>query len=191
MRKPLAVTITLAATLLAAGCASQQAATVVDGPQYDGWRGSKQPEQVRPDIYPDGAVPSAEPVIREGRYRIVSTRPSAEQKDLLAQIIRYENKGGINVTVKTAMDYVTARSGYSLCSATTHTHVNTLYSLPLPDAHHNLGPMTLRNALQVLAGPAYSVEVDELTRGICFKVRDDYNLPVPLSLTKSTAPAVE
>ena len=52
------------------GCASNQpqsTVTYIPG-------GAKNPEQLSPDIYPKGAFSEPEPVIREGRYRIVSTR---------------------------------------------------------------------------------------------------------------------
>ena len=152
-----------------AGCASNQpqsTITYIPG-------GSKNPEQLSPDIYPKGAFSEPEPVIREGRYRIVSTRPSAEQRDLLAQIIQFQTTNP-HTNVKTALNQVTAGSGYSLCTATPGSEIDTLYKLPLPKAHQNIGPITLRNALQVLAGPAYQVEVDEARRGVCFKVRPDY-----------------
>ena len=181
----LAVTVCLAAGL-AAGCATQTESTA---PLYDSRYGAKQPEQVTPDLYLDGAQPSPEPVIRDGRYRIVSTRPSAEQKDLLAQIVIFEASSP-NLTVKNALDQVTARSGYRLCPALTHERIKTLYNLPLPEAHEKIGPMTLRNSLQILAGPAYSVEVNELSRWICFKTRDDYNSPVRLSPASETLPAI-
>ena len=151
------------------GCASNQpesSITYVPG-------GFKNPEQLSPDIYPKGAFSEPEPVIREGRYRIVSTRPSAEQRDLLAQIIQFQATNP-HTNVKTALTHVTAGSGYSLCKAAHGSAVETLYKLPLPKAHQNIGPVTLRNALQVLVGPAYLVEVDEARRGVCFKVRPDY-----------------
>lgn len=135
--------------------------------------GPKNPEQLTPDIYPKGAFSEPEPVIREGRYRIVSTRPSAEQRDLLAQIIQFQTTNP-SATVKSALIDVTRGSGYRLCKAVPGTAIETLYTLPLPKAHRNIGPVTLRNALQVLAGPAYLVEVDEARRGVCFKVRSDY-----------------
>ena len=151
------------------GCASNQpqsTITYIPG-------GSKNPEQLSPDIYSKGAFSEPEPVIREGRYRIVSTRPSAEQRDLLAQIIQFQTTNP-HTNVKTALNQVAAGSGYSLCTATPGSAIDTLYKLPLPKAHQNIGPVTLRNALQVLAGPAYQVEVDEARRGVCFKVRPDY-----------------
>ncbi|HHW2894027.1 TPA: integrating conjugative element protein pill, pfgi-1, partial [Pseudomonas aeruginosa] len=48
-----------------------------------------------------------------------------------------------------------------------------LYSLPLPLAHQRLGPMTLRDALLTLAGPAWALHADDQTRQICFIRADD------------------
>ena len=64
------------------------------------------------------------------------------------------------------MQYVMSRSGYSLCPAEAG-HVNILYTRPLPAAQYKLGPMTLRNTLQV-SGPAWQVKVDEVARQVCF-----------------------
>ena len=44
----------------------------------------------------------------------------------------------------------------------------TLYALPLPAAHLRLGPLMLRDALLTLAGPAWELSVDDLTRQVCF-----------------------
>ncbi len=63
--------------------------------------------------------------------------------------------------------------------------------------------MTLRNTLQVLAGPAWQVKVDEVNRQVCYVLRPGYQLPTPASpagklyadksqvsaSTNSTAPA--
>ncbi|MCO1988059.1 pilus assembly protein PilL, partial [Pseudomonas aeruginosa] len=68
------------------------------------------------------------------------------------------------------------RSGYSLCPAEAG-HVNILYTRPLPAAQYKLGPMTLRNTLQVLSGPAWQVKVDEVARQVCFVLRPGYQLP--------------
>ncbi|MDH4711694.1 TcpQ domain-containing protein, partial [Pseudomonas aeruginosa] len=56
-------------------------------------------------------------------------------------------------------------------------HVNILYTRPLPAAQYKLGPMTLRNTLQVLSGPAWQVKVDEVARQVCFVLRPGYQLP--------------
>jgi hypothetical protein len=44
-----------------------------------------------------------------------------------------------------------------------------LYALPLPAAHLHLGPMTLRDALLTLAGPAWELHADDRARQICFR----------------------
>lgn len=136
----------------------------------------RNPAWLRPDIYPDGAQPSPEPVVRYGRYSLVSTAPSAEQRDLLAQIIDIGIPRGMKPSVHDAMEYVLQRSGYSLCPRTEGS-VNVLYTRPLPAAHYQLGPMTLRNTLQVLAGPAWQVRVDEVRRSVCFDSRPGYQDP--------------
>ena len=58
--------------------------------------------------------------------------------------------------------------------------VNILYTRPLPAAQYKLGPMTLRNTLQVLSGPAWQVKVDEVARQVCFVLRPGYQ---PVSYT--------
>jgi type IV pili sensor histidine kinase/response regulator len=44
-----------------------------------------------------------------------------------------------------------------------------LFALPLPAVHHHLGPMTLREALETLAGPAFHLVQDPVHRLITFE----------------------
>lgn len=139
--------------------------------------GNRNPEPITPDLYPDGVKATPEPIIRYGRYNLTTAAPSAEQQDLMAQIITTNIPGNINSPmVKDAMSYVMERSGYSLCPTNSSKEVRILYTRPLPAAHYKLGPITLRNALQILAGPAYQVNIDEVNRSVCFVVRTDYQL---------------
>jgi type IV pili sensor histidine kinase/response regulator len=111
--------------------------------------------------------------VRYGRYTLASTEPTAEQLDLLAQIIDVRIPPGLNPTVQDAMRHVLQRSGYSLCpiSAT----VTVLFTRPLPAAHYRLGPLALRNALEVLAGPAWQLVADDVGRSVCFQQRSQDN----------------
>ena len=110
--------------------------------------------------------------IRYGRYTLVNTEPTAEQRDLLAQIIDVSISPNLNSSVQEAMHYVLQRSGYSLCPAAEP--VKILFTRPLPAAHYRLGPISLRNALQVLAGPAWQLTTDEVSRSVCFeRVKND------------------
>ncbi|MGV8863012.1 MAG: PilL N-terminal domain-containing protein [Pseudomonas sp.] len=108
-----------------------------------------------------------QPQLHYGRYTLVSTAPTPEQRDLLAQIIDVSIPSNLNPTVQDALQYVLQRSGYSLCPITAS--VKILFTRPLPAAHYQLGPIALRDALQVLAGPAWQLTVVEVSRSICFE----------------------
>lgn len=105
--------------------------------------------------------------LRYGRYTLVSTEPTTEQRDLLAQIIDVSIPSSLNPSVQDALQYVLQRSGYSLCPVTASVRV--LFTRPLPAAHYRLGPISLLRALQVLAGPAWRPKTDEVSRSVCFE----------------------
>ena len=105
--------------------------------------------------------------LRYGRYTLVSTEPTTEQRDLLAQIIDVSIPSSLSPSVQEALHYVLQRSGYSLCPVTAS--VKVLFTRPLPAAHYRLGPISLRSALQVLAGPAWQLTTDEVGRSVCFE----------------------
>ncbi len=105
--------------------------------------------------------------LRYGRYTLVSTEPTTEQRDLLTQIIDVSIPSSLNPSVQEAMNYVLQRSGYSLCPASEP--VKVLFTRPLPAAHYRLGPIPLRSALQVLAGPTWQLTTDEVGRSVCFE----------------------
>nr|WP_244589997.1 hypothetical protein [Xenorhabdus budapestensis] len=60
-----------------------------------------------------------------------------------------------------------------------------LYRQPLPSVHTQLGPVRLRTALQVMAGPAWQLEVDEVQRVVCHHLRQGYQLPTPVKHPQS------
>jgi len=105
--------------------------------------------------------------LRYGRYTLVSTEPTTEQRDLLAQIIDVSIPSSLNPSVQDALQYVLQRSGYALCPVTASVRI--LFTRPLPAAHYRLGPIPLRSALQVLAGPAWQLTTDEVGRSVCFE----------------------
>ncbi len=177
---------TLSILALFAGCTS--VADKPEGPAYDS---SQNPELLSPDLYSSGAKSGQEPMVRYGRYALVNTAPEAEQRDLMAQIIDVSIPPNMHPSVQDAMQYVVSRSGYTLCPPTTG-HVNILFTRPLPAAQYKLGPMSLRNTLQVLAGPAWQVKVNEVTRGVCFVLRPGFQLPETpkaVAQTSSVQPA--
>lgn len=127
-------------------------------------------------------------VVRYGRYTMVEVGATAEQADLMSQIIDTRIPS-VNPTVRDAMSYVTQMTGFSLCEAESAS-LGTLYSRPLPAPHYRLGPMSLRDTLQVLAGPAFELRIDPVYRTVCFHLKQSY-LPVTADSTVVPVPTPE
>jgi len=145
---------------LLSACTAQIPSPLPTHPEIDG--GSNRAQHSR------GIAEESHPAeLRYGRYTLVSTEPTTEQRDLLAQIIDVSIPSSLNPSVQDALQYVLQRSGYSLCPVTASVRV--LFTRPLPAAHYRLGPISLRRALQVLAGPAWQLTTDEVIRSVCFE----------------------
>lgn len=107
------------------------------------------------------------PVVRYGRYTLVELAPKSEQTNLLEQVIEVSIPQSLErATVGDAMRHVLRHSGFRLCTASPAK--DALFGLPLPAAHHRLGPLILREALLTLAGPAWQLQVDDVRRMVCF-----------------------
>lgn len=155
----------LLCSVLAGGCATTAAPQAPD-------------PIVEASPVPEPEAPQFIPVVRYGRYTLVELAPMAAQRDLLLQTVDISIPGDARATVGDGLRHMLKRSGYQLCE-TAHAVIE-LYALPLPAAHLNLGPMTLRDALLTLAGPAWELHVDDRTRQVCFEqVHGDATAPVP------------
>lgn len=115
--------------------------------------------------------PPTTSIWRQGRYTLVELRPDLAQRDLQRQIVDLRIRATPDSTVGDALRYVLLRSGYQLCNG--DTTLNTLFALPLPAAHLRLGPLELRQALQLLAGKPWRLTVDEQARLVCFVYMTD------------------
>jgi len=117
---------------------------------------------------------------RYGRYTLIELVPEPAQRDLMQQVVEVTIPQQLDTHVGDAMRHVLRRSGYRLCETEEAT---SLYALPLPAAHLRLGPLTLRDALLVLAGPVWELAVEDAARQVCF-VRNGAlasNGPAPVS----------
>ena len=144
----------LLAAALASGCTTTTAPLVPDAVEAV-------------STIPESDAPEFIPVVRYGRYTLVELAPTAAQRDLLLQTIDAPMPEDARATVGDGLRHVLKRSGYQLCE--TPSAVTELYALPLPAAHLHLGPMTLRDALLTLAGPAWELHADDRARQICFE----------------------
>ena len=109
--------------------------------------------------------PGLIPVARYGRYTLVELVPEPAQRDLTQQVIEVSIPPTFDANVGDALRHVLLRTGYRLCDTT---EAAALYALPLPAAHLRLGPLSLRDALLALAGPAWELSVDDASRAVCF-----------------------
>lgn len=145
---------------------------------------SRNLQAVAADVY--GQPPE---VVRYDRYLLVSTDPAAVQRDPLSQVIDIRIPASLKPNVAGALRYALQQSGYTLCAIGQANAV--LYRQPLPGVHYQMGPMRLRTALQVMAGPAWRLEVDDVQRVICHSLREGYQLPaIGLALVPAASPEV-
>lgn len=124
---------------------------------------------VDPDVYDQELIPVE--VLRGGRYRLITMQAPMGQRHLLEQIVDVRIPPSISTTVGDGIRYTLKNTGYSLCSSVQDPQ-QWLFSRPLPASHYHLGPMTLREALQVLAGDAWELEEDPVLRQVCYEQRD-------------------
>lgn len=129
-------------------------------------------------------------VVRYDRYTLVSTRPADAQLDPLNQVVDITMPAQLVSTVGEGFRYLLLESGYSLCSATTAAF-SELLSRPLPAVQRTIGPLKLSEALQIVAGPAWRLKVDEVNREVCFELRDQYrSFSAPAASLPAIRPAV-
>ena len=106
-------------------------------------------------------------VLIVGRYQLVQTSPSYIQANLLAQPVTVDVVARPLANIGHALFSAVELSGYSLCKSPEVTE--SLYKMPLPSVHYQMGPMSLINTLQVIVGPGWQVLADQTNRLICFK----------------------
>lgn len=105
------------------------------------------------------------------RYSTVANKPTAAQRDLLSQTIQMRFPESVT-TVGEAMQYLLRYSGYSLADEKTQPEaLKTTLKKPLPLVDRSLQPMSLNDALTILAGPAFALQQDALNREVNFQVK--------------------
>ncbi len=109
------------------------------------------------------------------RYSFVKTDASPDQKEILNVIIQVSFDHSV-MTVGDAIRRLLRRSGYQMASLErSHGLLPVLLDLPLPDVHREMGPITLKEALQILAGPPWRLIVDPVYRLVSFEINDEYH----------------
>ncbi|EKC7221197.1 TcpQ domain-containing protein [Salmonella enterica] len=129
-------------------------------------------------------------VTREGRYTLVSVKSADAQREPLNQLIDITMPVSLVSSVGDGFRYLLFQSGYSLCGRYGADFAE-LLNRPLPAVQRRLGPVHLSEALQVVAGPAWRMTVDEVSREVCFVLREAYlvqarSMSSPVTTTPSS-----
>lgn len=112
--------------------------------------------------------------IRVGRYSTLNPVATAQERDPLSVVIEISFPAEL-VTVHHALLHVLRRSGYNLATgAVADPRLPDLLNASLPEVHRQLGPITLRNALQTLAGDAWVLVEDPVLRLVSFELKAIY-----------------
>lgn len=125
------------------------------------------PLSISPTLH-TGATQAGSDVIQVthyGRYTLVEVGPTSVQRDLFSQVVE-STISDPHATLGDALHKVLQGSGFQLC---TNPDIGALTKIPLPIVHHQLGPITLRDAIETLTGHGWRLMVDESNREICFK----------------------
>jgi len=108
--------------------------------------------------------------VQVGRYTLRSATPTEAQADLMTAVVTIRFSDRIQ-TIGEAVRYLLRDSGYRLASQIAlDPETKALFRLPLPAVHRNLGPITLRQSLETLAGPTFRLVQDPVHRLIAFEL---------------------
>lgn len=111
-------------------------------------------------------------VFQTGRYSYVKNTPTTQQANPLKVIVNTKIPQSI-YTVGDSMRFLLLRSGYRLAKDEALSESATsLMNLPLPDVHRHINSLSLEVALETLAGKAFQLSVDEVTRTVAFELTD-------------------
>ncbi|WP_210023981.1 hypothetical protein [Methylocaldum sp. RMAD-M] len=127
--------------------------------------------QANPVASGNRQVKTLDPIrVQTGRYSVVTARPSAEQVNPLLMVIDVRLPRDI-FTVRDAAEYLLRHSGYRLADPDEHgPKVQVLLNQTVPDVQRHLGPLTVQDALRVLGGPAFRLQVDPVHRVVSYEL---------------------
>lgn len=120
------------------------------------------------------------PVVRYGRYTLVEVENIANRQDVFQQIIdvKIPVVAQKDPSVADGMRYLLINSGYQLCESE---DIKVFEQFQLPLTHQRMGPITLKDALLVLVGSGWQMQIDHFSRHVCFMPEikaQQTNLPI-------------
>lgn len=121
------------------------------------------------------SVSAADGVTQVNRYATVDNKPLASQINPLVAIQQVHFNTNIH-TVGDAVTHWLLYSGYTLVAAQELSEpLKTVLTKPLPQVDRDLGPLSVRDGLEVLVGKdIFNLVVDPLNRKVSFKLSPKY-----------------
>ena len=128
--------------------------------------------------------------LRLARYTTAAALPDPALTAPLALLAQVSFPRDAVATVGDALAYLLLRTGYRL--GETDAAAGALLALPLPEAHRQLGPYSVRAIAAVLVGAAYELQISEIDRRLNVVLAEPVPQTPALTLTPiATAPAAE
>ncbi|EDS7122106.1 response regulator [Salmonella enterica subsp. enterica] len=116
-------------------------------------------------------APAPAEVVHTARYTLISLTPDEALRFPLRQIASHTlsapTKKQPLLTRGDALKTWLGGTGYGLCLPVTN-DIKQMFASPLPDVQRSPGPLRIENALQLIAGTAWELTTDEVTRTVCF-----------------------
>jgi len=112
--------------------------------------------------------------IQTGRYSTVQAKPTQAQRQLLQVMISVTLPDEIT-TIAQTIHYLLKRSGYPWVQPQVDPlDLTAFFNKRLPEVHGHMGPMTLVDALSMLAAPAFTLHKDPVQRVIRYDLDSRY-----------------
>jgi len=120
--------------------------------------------------------------VQVGRYTSINPVASSQQTNILSVVVTIPFNKNVE-TVGDAVSHLLLRSGYQLAALkSSDPMLPILLNSALPEIHRKLGPITIENALRVLAGNAWDLVIDPVHRMVSFELIEKYQTTAGLSV---------
>ena len=127
-----------------------------------------------------------ESALSVSRYIDVMPGPTNAQRNPMNLVLPHVMFKHNIKSVGQAINYLLSDSGYNLTKHHPDKRVHKLFRLPLPKIHRNMGPLTLAQALSVLAGEPWQLSVDPINRLVSFQLPGHFKKERKLANTTVT-----
>ncbi|MEZ9025070.1 MULTISPECIES: hypothetical protein [unclassified Vibrio] len=119
--------------------------------------------------------------VQTSRY-VIERSAGDQMTDILGVPIEARLPVMSKMSIKDGVEFLLSGSGMSLRTPTSYAETQ-LYAQPLPLGHTDMGHMSLRQALQVIGGQAFSLEEDVVRRNVGFRLKYGYEWQAPKSVS--------